>query len=212
MKWYAYFIMIAAVLCASGAGAAETPAASLANVQRAIDGNDQVLLEKYVDVRGIIARGVDVFVKDYAAHPSGEGGDPMLDMLSGGLAAQSGTAADQSMKLMLIEETRKFVIRGVASGDFSGRPSQRQDLPEGGIFSVLFADVSTARKELRGVQVQPPKGDLASASATMFDHGSKRGYPVKLGLKRQAEGYWKVTDVTNMAELIRIVRKEAEAR
>ena len=77
---------------------------------------------------------------------------------------------------------------------------------------MLFADVSTARKELRGVQVQPPKGDLASASATMFDHGSKRGYPVKLGLKRQAEGHWKVTDVTNMAELIRIVRKEAEAR
>jgi hypothetical protein len=212
MRRSAYFILVLALFVTVRAGAVETPDAALANVQRAIDGNDHALLEKYVDLRGIIARGVDVFIKDYAAYPPGGEGDPMLDMLSGGLSAQSGTAADQSMKLMLIEETRKFVIRGVASGDFSGRSSQRQDLPEGGIFSVLFADVSTARKELRGVRVQPPKGDLASASATMFDHGSKRGYPVQLGLKRQPEGYWKVTDVTNMAELIRIVRKEAEAR
>lgn len=204
--------LLVCALLAAGAGATETPSASLANVQRAIDGNDHALLEKYVDVRGIIARGVDQFVADYAAHPAGGGGDPMLDMLSGGLADQSGTPAGQSMKLMLVEETRKFVIRGVASGDFSGRPSGRQDLPEGGILSVLFADASTARKELRGVRVEPPKGDRATASATVFDHGSGRGYPVRLGLRKQAEGYWKVMDVANMAELIRMVRREAEAR
>jgi len=212
MKWFTYFLMTLAVLSAAGAGAAETPAAALAGIQKAIDANDQAALEKYVDLRGIISRGVDQFVADYAAHPPGGEGDPMLDMLAGGLAAESGVAADRSMKLMLVEETRKFVIRGVASGDFSGRPSQRQDLPEGGIFSVLFADASTARKELRDVRVQSVKGDRATATARVFDHGSKRGYPVQLALGRKPQGYWQVTDVTNMTELIRIVRKEAEAR
>lgn len=207
-----YVLVLALVLSLAPAQAAETPAASLAAVQRAVDGNDHALLEKYVDLRGIIARGVDQFVADYAANPPGGEGDPLMEMLSGGLSRESGTAASQTMKLMLVEEARKFVIRGVASGSFSGRPARDAVLPDGGLLSVLFADASTARKELRQVRVQPPDGGKASARATLYDHGSERSYPVLLGLTRQPEGHWRVTDVTNMAELIRMVRKEAEER
>ena len=71
---------------------------------------------------------------------------------------------------------------------------------------------SSLDRELRGVRVSPVKGDTATAQATVYDHGSERNYPVQLGLKLQPEGYWKVTDVKNMAELIRKVRKEAEER
>jgi len=206
-----YIVMIL-VFWAVGALAAEPPAMSLANVQRAIDGNDHVLLEKYVDLRGIITRGVDRFVADYAANPPGGEGDPLMEMLSGGLSRESGSATAGPMKMMLVEETRKFVIRGVASGDFSGRPSKAAVLPDGGLLAVLFADASTARKELRGVRVNPAKGDTATAQATLYDHGSERSYPVQLDLRLQPEGYWKVTDVKNMADLIRRVRKEAEER
>lgn len=212
MVRYKCFIVMILVLWAGIAWAAEPPAASLANIQRAIDGNDHALLEKYIDLRGIIARGVDQFVVDYAANPPGGEGDPLMEMLSGGLARESGSAAGQTMKLMLVEEARKFVVRGVASGSFSGRPTQSAVLPDGGLFSVLFADASTARKELRNVRVQPPRGDKTSAQATLYDHGSERNYPVLLGLTLQPAGYWKVTDVTNMADLIRMVRKEAEER
>jgi len=207
-----YFIVMVIVLWAGLAWAVEPPAATLAHIQRAIDSNDHVLLEKYIDLRAIIARGVDQFVADYAANPPGGEGDPLMEMLSGGLSRESGSAAAQSMKMMLVEETRKFVIRGVASGDFSGSPAQAAALPDGGLFAVLFADASTARKELRGVRVNPGKGDTATAQATLYDHGSERNYPVQLGLKLQPEGYWKVTDVKNMADLIRRVRKEAEER
>lgn len=206
-----YIVMIL-VFWAGGALATEPPAMSLANVQRAIDGNDHVLLEKYVDLRGIITRGVDRFVADYAANPPGGEGDPLMEMLSGGLSRESGSAAAGPMKMMLVEETRKFVIRGVDSGDFSGRPSKAAVLPDGGLLAVLFADASTARKELRGVRVNPAKGDTATAQATVYDHGSERSYPVQLDLRLQPEGYWKVTDVKNMADLIRRVRKEAEER
>jgi len=192
--------------------AVESPIATLANIQRAIDGNDYLLLEKYIDVRGIIARGVDRFVADYAANPPGGEGDPLMEMLSGGLARESGSAAATTMKMMLAEEARKFVIRGVASGDFSGTPAQEAVLPDGGLFAVIFADASTARKELRGVGVSPVKDGAALAQATLYDHGSERNYPLQLDLRLQPEGYWKVTDVKNMADLIRTVRKEIETR
>lgn len=211
MRLHVSVLALLALLQGAQATAAETPELAVAAVQKAVDAHDPVLFERYVDLRGVIDRGVDTFVRDYAAHPPAGEGDPLLDMLAASLNNQASPEAGRSMKLLLVEETRKFVLRGVASGDFSGRPSGRADLPDGGLFAALFADASTARKELRGVQVLPFKMDLAAASATMFDHGSKRGYPVKLGLKRQAEGHWKITDVTNMAELIRIVRREAAA-
>ncbi|PKN41750.1 MAG: hypothetical protein CVU60_10205 [Deltaproteobacteria bacterium HGW-Deltaproteobacteria-18] len=206
-----YIIMIL-VFWAGSALAAEPLGTSLANIQRAIDRNDHVLLEKYVDLRGIITRGVDRFVADYAANPPGGEGDPLMEMLSGGLSREADSAAAVSMKMMLVEETRKFVIRGVASGDFSGRPSKQATLPDGGLLAILFADASTARKELRGLRVNPAKGDTATAQATLHDFGSERDYPVQMALKLQPEGYWKVTDVKNMADLIRRVRKEAEER
>lgn len=207
-----YVVALLALFWAGPVWAVEPPAAALSGIQRAIDGNDYALLEKYVDVRGIIARGVDRFVADYAANPPGGEGDPLMEMLSGGLARESGSAAATSMKMMLVEEARKFVIRGVASGDFSGKPAPEAVLPDGGLFSVLFADASTARKELRGVGLSPVKDDRATAKATLYDHGSERNYPLQLDLRLQPEGYWKVTDVKNMADLIRSVRKEIETR
>lgn len=193
---------------ATSAPAAETPAEALTALQQAIDTNNPELLEKYIDVSRIIASGVDAFIADYAAHAPADG-DPLMDMLSGGLADASQTQASQSMKQMLVLETRKFVIRGVASGDFSGRPSRRADLPDGGVLAALFADASTARKELRAVRVQPAQGDVTTASAKVYDFGSERSYPVQLRLKRQPQGHWKVTDVTNLKDLVRTIRAEA---
>ncbi len=192
--------------------AAESPDAALAGIQRAIDSKDSVLLEKYIDVRGVIAKGVDAFIADFAKHPPSGEGDPLLEMLSGGLAAESGQAAANPMKLLLIEETRKFVFWGVESGNFAGQVASRQQVQDGGLLSMLFIDASAARKELRGVRCAAPKGDLATATARLYDHGSERSYPVQVALKRQPEGHWRVTEVGNIRELITTVRKEAEAR
>lgn len=199
-------------LLAQPVWAAESPERSLAGVQLAIDRHDFEMFEKYVDVRGLVAKGVDAFIADFAANPPGGEGDPLMEMLSGGLASHSQTPASQYMKEILVEETRKFVIRGVASGSFAGQPSKKESLPDGGLLSALFADVSTARKELHQITVRSVSGDKASASAWVYDHGSERGYPLRLGLKRQPQGHWRVTDVSNMGELIRLIRREAEAR
>ncbi|NCD25339.1 MAG: hypothetical protein EOL86_07085 [Deltaproteobacteria bacterium] len=205
-------VMLCVCLLGLPAMAAETPDAALAGLQQAIDTKDAGLLEKYIDVRGVIAKGVDAFIADFAKHPPSGEGDPLLEMLSGGLAAESGQAVANPMKELLVEETRKFVLWGVASGNFSGSPSLRQPVQDGGLLSSLFADASIARKELRSIRCAAPKGDLATASAKLYDHGSERSYPVQVRLKRQPEGHWKVTEVSNIRDLITTVRKEAEAR
>lgn len=204
-------IILLNVFLATTAWSGEKPQQALSAIQQAIDNNDPVLLEQRVDVRGIIAKGVDVFIADYGSNPPGGEGDPLMEMLSGGLAKHSQTAASQQMKVLLVEETRKFVIRGVASGSFSGRPAADAVLPDGGILAALFDGASTARKELRQARIGQIKGDKAMATARVYDFGSERHYPVQLDLTRQPDGYWKVTGVRNMAELIRTVRNEANA-
>lgn len=189
--------------------ALETPEESLAAIQHAVDQNDAALFEKYVDMRGLISKGVNLFVQDLRAHPPAGEGDPLLEMLGAGLNSQASGAAAQSMRFLLVEEIRKFAIRGVASGSFSGRPSSQNVLPEGGLFSVLFADISTARKELRSVRIWPDQ-EPVRATAQLYDFGLKRSYPLQLRLAPQPDGFWKVVDVENMADLIRMVRKEAE--
>ncbi len=205
-------VMLCVCLLGLPAVAAETPDSALAGLQRAIDTKNSALLEKYIDVRGVIAKGVDAFIADFATHPPSGEGDPLLEMLSGGLAAESGQGAANPMKLLLIEETRKFVLWGVESGNFAGQAASRQQVQDGGLLSMLFVDASVARKELRTVRCATPKGDLATATAKLYDHGSERSYPVQVKLKRQPEGHWKVTEVSNIRDLITTVRKEAEAR
>ena len=212
MRFSFFCLILVLALCGGSAVAVDTPDKTLAGIQLAIDSNNSTLLDKYMDVRGIITRGVDTFVADFKANPPSGEGDPLLEMLSGGLASESRMDANQPMRMLLIEETRKFVVWGVASGHFSGRPSTSQALPDGGILSALFSDASIARKELRSFKVAPPKGDRTTAVGKLYDHGSERSYPVQVSLALQPQGHWRVTEVTNMAELIRTVRKEAEAR
>jgi len=201
------------LLCgASGALASESPEISLANLQHAIDSNDSAAAERYIDVAGIIRRGVNVFVADYASRPPAGDANPVMDMLMTSIAAGGNSQEAQSTKELLAQETRKFVLWGVASGSFSGQPSSGKALPDGGIFSGLFADASAARKEIRAMKVTPVKADTAKASVKFYDHGSEKSYPVEALMKLQPEGHWKVTDITNMASLISSIRKESAGR
>ena len=200
------------------AAAEETPEAALRQVQTAIDTSDAALLEKYMDVGRIAPRGVDAFMADLVARPpkavSGGGETlPLLAMLSSAVQSGAQSQTAQTMKMLVAEETRKFVVWGVASGNFSGKPVKKErKATDGGLFSPLFSDASVGRKELRSVKSVTRDGDKATASVTLFDHGSERSYPVDLALTRRQEGNWQVTDVTNAAALISAIRKEAENR
>ena len=207
-----YLLVFCCCVLANTAWAVETPDAAMRGIQQAIDTQDPLLLEKYFDLRGTIARGVDVFLTDLVERPPSGKVAPMLQMLTGGLATESGQKIAAPMKDLLIEETQKFVIWGVKSGNFAGKPGPGAGKSDGGILSLLFADASVAHKELGPVRCSAPKDGLSVATTSLFDHGSERSYPLQLTLQRQEAGYWRVTEIRNIRELMAMVRQEAEAR
>ncbi|MEG6504316.1 hypothetical protein [Nitratidesulfovibrio sp. 1201_IL3209] len=119
-------MILAAILLLAAprpAVAEETPEAALRQVQTAIDTNNAALLEKYVDVGRIAQRGVDAFMSDLVARPpkavSGGGETlPLLAMLSSAVQSGAQSQTAQTVKMLVAEETRKFVVWGVASGNF----------------------------------------------------------------------------------------------
>ncbi|NLV97949.1 MAG: hypothetical protein GX043_11540 [Desulfovibrionales bacterium] len=209
MKKILYFILINLFLCFP-TWCAESPQLAMDQVQQAIDSHDPELFEKYVDVRSIIDHGVDTLIAEFSSRPSGKKDNVLLDLLSGGLGQHSQSPAGQQIKQLLAEETRKFVIRGVASGSFSGQEAKAQVLPDGGIFALIFADASTARKEFRSINLVSANDGHALVAGQVYDFGSERSYPVLLNLTLQPQGHWQVQQVHNMPELVRMIRQEAE--
>lgn len=203
-------IFLLGLLLFSPAWAAESPQLAIDQIQQAIDSHDPEFFEQYVDVRSIIDHGVDTLITEFRSNPSGKKDNVLLDLLSGGLGQHSQSPAGQQIKQLLAEETRKFVLRGVASGSFSGQEAKAQILPDGGIFALIFADASTARKEFRSIDLISSNNGQALVSGQVYDFGSERSYPILLNLTLQPQGHWKVQQVQNMPELVRMIRQEAE--
>lgn len=208
MKKIIFITLFSLSLCAL-AWSAESPQQAVQQIQQAIDSHDPELFEKYIEVRAIITHGVDSLMEDLNINPP-QKDNLLLEMLSGGLGKYSQSPASQPIKELLVEETRKFVLRGIASGSFSGQEAQNKVLPDGGIFALLFADASTARKEFRSIDLISAHADRALVSAQVHDFGSQNSYPVLLNLAKQPQGHWQVQQVHNMPELVRMVRLEAE--
>lgn len=211
MRYLCVVFLVVAVF-PIGVWAGETPDMALAAIVRAVEGNDPETFEHYVDVRGMATQGIDAFVAEFARNPGLEEREPLLDMLVMSLGDQGRTSAGQSLRTLLVEESRNFVAWGVASGSFSGNRPTDVGIPGGGVFSRLFADASTAKKELRVARCQRIDDQRADAWATLFDHGSQRSYPLHLLLERRASGSWRVVALRNMDELVHTLHREAAAR
>lgn len=192
--------------------AAETPEQALRQVQRAIDTSDTALLQRYVDLDAVIGGAVDVFVQTLvrqASSKAGQGGmAPMLAMMVAGMQDGSDAQAAQAMKMLVTGETRKFVLHGVASGKFAGKPRKEPVQQDGGLFSPLFEGASTGRKEIRSITDVKRTGDDATAALKVYDFGNEETYPVNVRLVPVGDS-WRVREVTNVKQLADRVRREA---
>lgn len=190
--------------------AAETPEQSLRKIQQAIDTRDTALLERCIDLNGVIAGATDIFVETMGKQvaSNSKGVSPMLAMLVASMKDGADSQAAQSVRTLVTGETRKFVLHGVASGKFAGKPVKdvKQD---GGLFSPLFEGASVSRKEIRSIKNVRRNGDSATASMEVYDHGSENAYPVNVRLVQTGD-MWQVREVTNAAELVSRIRTESK--
>jgi hypothetical protein len=192
--------------------AASTADASLAarcpaQIGLAIDAADTAAFEKLVDIDAILNEGFNIFLRDLEAMQ--EAGDipPLLALLFSPAAMRN--AAGEQIRALLVNETKAFVLNGVASGAFAGRP------PDGraaqGLLAPLFADASTGRKEIRNIGVPRGKNGEWLVPFVVHDLGNGESYPV-VGRLSPAHGQCRLTAIENLDELIHRINEERKNR
>lgn len=186
--------------------AQEDPAKALENVQSAIDTGDNALLERHVDVDGLIRAGVDYFLAEAKNDTSKNPLPPVLGMILS-TVGQSETGK-MSFRSLVGGEARNFVVYGVQSGSFAGTKRDNAPPPEG-LLAPLFAEASLGRKEIRQARRPQMQGNDCLISFVVYDYGNGQSYPVQ-GLWQVVDGHWRLVKVENLSALLGQIRREAE--
>lgn len=185
------------------AGDAVLAAQCPAQIGKAIDEADMAAFEKLVDINAILNAALDIFLRDLEAMQAAGELPPMLALLFSSVAVRD--VSGEQVRNLLINETRAFVLNGVDSGAFAGRP------PDGraarGLFAPLFADASTGRKEVRDIGMPRAEGGEWVVPFVVHDFGNGESYPV-LGRVRPEENGFRLAAVENLEEIMRRVNDE----
>lgn len=196
---------------ARAAGAADqAPAQVIADLQKAIDARDAQKVEQCVDLSATISKAVDDSSRLLGpAIASGQVRlNPVLSLALGGLGSLD-QASVAAVKSLMVAETRKFVIYGVESGSFAGKP-QKDYSKDGGLF-LSFGNLSTDRKEFGPARLLSLKGDRAEVATSLRDYGNGHNYPLTLLLARSGDR-WRVVSVENTEELTKLLIDESQKR
>ncbi len=188
-------ILAALLLLPAAPALAAAPEAAIPQLQKAIDGSDAALLEKHMDVRAVVDKGVDAVLADPAAMKAAQQ-TPAVALLLAGMGADP--SAKAMIKNVLAQETREFVLNGVSSGAFAGKKPSKKGT---GLLSPLFADASKGRKEFGPARLVERKGPSATVATSLYDYEAKERYPLELRLLEE-QGVWRVKEVLNVKQLV----------
>jgi hypothetical protein len=200
---FSLLILVPAHAAAARAGDAALAVQCPAQIGKAIDDADMAAFERLVDINAILNAALDIFLRDLEAMQAAGEIPPMLALLFSG-AAMRDVAGEQARNL-LINETRAFVLNGVDSGAFAGRPPNGR--ASRGLFAPLFADASTGRKEIRNIGIPRAEGGEWVIPFVVHDFGNGESYPV-LGRVSPAESGFRLIGVENLEEIMRRVNEE----
>ena len=106
-------------------------------------------------------------------------------------------------------EIREFVLYGVGSGGFGGRPVN--DYKSQSMFGPLFAMASLGKKQITKIgTAESFSGGRQLLPFTVHDENGN-DYPVEGVFSPEGNG-WRLTGVNNLQELILMVSREAMAQ
>lgn len=115
----------------------------LASLSAAIENGDTDTFCKLVDVDAILNQGLEVFLQQISKPENAKHIPPMLSLML------SQAASQPTVRAILLQEARAFLLNGIASGAFAGKNlSQAQ---QQGLLAPLFANASMGRKEIRSL-------------------------------------------------------------
>ncbi|MCR5813035.1 MAG: hypothetical protein K6G15_00890 [Desulfovibrio sp.] len=199
-------IVLVFLLSLPSALKAETATDCLRAVGDAMDRADLALFQRKVDVDTLVRQGLDVFVACAQEPQMAQALPPMLALVLSQAAKEDTTG--KALKAVLLNEVRAFLLQGVASGAFAGRPSGQS--AGQGMLAPLFADASLGRKEIVAIGQAERQGDGWLVPFTLHDVGNGQNYALE-GLCEEKEGELRLTKILNLPEIFWQILEEAQS-
>ncbi|MDR1855716.1 MAG: hypothetical protein LBR22_00935 [Desulfovibrio sp.] len=183
------------------AWSADGPAACIKAIGDAVDRADVEEFKRRVDMDAILDDGVERFLKAASYPQVAEQLPPIAALIIS--QAQRSPQGRQSLKQLLVQQMSAFILRGVGSGAFGGRPSQggRDGIPP------LLGDASMGRKHILSIGEAKTKGNGWSVPFTVRDEGNGRNYPVVGTVRRESQGM-RLVAVDNIDDIMQSIATE----
>ena len=190
-------LVLAVLLClrAVSAFAASSPEESIHRLQEGVDNAETERVLSYLDIDQVVGRALDAALKHEEVLRITKQYPPLAFALSLGGGLGTGVIQD-----FLTAEVKQFVLYGVSSGAFAGRPHSGKPKP-GGLMDGLLRGGAKDRKIFGEAITRHREGDTALVSTSLFDAGSGETYPLELKLERQ-NTLWRVMEITNIQQHI----------
>lgn len=208
-KVFSFLLVLFLALCLGmGNALARTDARQCPrDIGKAIDAADASTFAKLVDLDSIVDEGVNLFLVEMRKPENARHLPPMLAMMFTRAATEDDMG--KSLRTMLSGETKAFILNGVASGAFAGRPPT--GAAQQGMLAPLFADASQGRKEIRSIGQPVAIGDnVWHVPFVLHDGGNGLDYPI-VGLVTSVDGQLRLTAIDNLAELFARIAAESQA-
>ncbi|MBO4335461.1 MAG: hypothetical protein J5846_06465 [Desulfovibrio sp.] len=201
-----FSLLLLVELLLPGRLCAESASDCLLAVGEALDRADAVLFQRKVDVDALVTQGIDVFVACANDPQMAQAMPPILALVLSQASKKDSTG--QAIRSVLTSECRAFLLQGVASGAFAGRP-QGHSAGQGGMLAPLFANASMGRKEIVAIGNAEREGEGWMVPFTLHDAGNGQNYALE-ALVKDVQGELKVCQILNLPEIFLQVLHEAQ--
>ncbi len=196
--------LLAPVMSGNLALAAEkAPADTIAALQNAVDTRNSKDAEKYIDLDRVTGNAVNTLLPIVckAIESSQLKLEPGVAALLS--SVNSGNAAARLMATQfVVAETRKFVLYGVESGSFAGKPVAAPQA-DGGMFLTL-GGIDKHRKEFIKTRTVEESGNKAVVATSIKDYSNGSVYNLLLDMEKHNDT-WRVVNIKNAEDLLNLV-------
>lgn len=183
------------------AQAAPGPEETIPLLQQGIDTKNLALVEKHLDIDGVVAKGLEQLLADPEVVTEVAKNPAVAVML-----ALGGEEANAALHTLLLTETREYITHGVVSGAFAGTPDKTA-APYRGLFRKAFKGGEKDKKVFGPAKVSQREKNASLVTTTLADGTKGRVYPLTLRLQRQA-GVWRVVELRNLPEFINAAKRK----
>lgn len=180
MKKALTVILILLVLCAAGAWFAynswkESPAYSLAKAGLALQENNSMMIEKYINIDSVLGDTVDTIVRESVKNYGGGENSDMMNIMIAGFAS--------AMKPHIVSALKQNILEGIKKN--SGNSSAEE----------------TAKSKIKSLKTLKKDDDLASVEVVLLLPEFEEELKLMLGMKKHSN-YWRIEKIENLEENI----------